>query len=80
MDERDSHFRLRPVSSPPETLVVLMSKQPKGERDAFRSHLPGQCARIGELELERGQAASASDPPASPHSPPARHQHVARIS
>jgi hypothetical protein len=54
-----------------------MSKQPKGGRDAFFSHLPSQRARVGELELEQRQASAQA--PAPPDSPPARHEHVARI-
>jgi hypothetical protein len=57
----------------------VMSKQPKGGRDAFFSHLPGERARVGELELEHGQASAAQGPPAPPDSSPARHEHVARI-
>jgi hypothetical protein len=54
-----------------------MSKQPKGGRDAFFSHLPSQRARVGVLELEQRQASAQA--PAPPDSPPARHEHVARI-
>jgi hypothetical protein len=55
----------------------LMSKQPKGGRDAFLSHLPGERTGVGELELEQRQASSAQAP--APDPPPARLEHVAPI-
>jgi hypothetical protein len=55
----------------------VMSKQPKGGRDAFRSHLPSQRARVGELQLEQRQASAQA--PAPPDSPPARLEHVTPI-
>jgi hypothetical protein len=57
----------------------VMSKRTKGGRHAFRSHLPRERARVGELELEHGQASAAQGAPAPPDPPPARHEHVARI-
>jgi hypothetical protein len=54
-----------------------MSKQPKGGRDAFLSHLPGERTGVGELELEQRQASSAQAP--APDSPSARLEHVAPI-